>query len=202
MTGPPAAGPAGALPRAGSIVDIRYQRIGRPAQVYRQIVLESGPDVVVSLQPRTPIAKPLVVDGLTILEPRSPVIWFSFPGKWHDIGLFHRTNGAFMGSYGNILTPVEFVDGRLWKTTDLCLDVWMPRWGAVRLLDEDELDAAEHGGRIGRKLADRARSEARALVHACHAGAWPPPVTHDWSLVKALEVLRGDRRPRPPDPGS
>lgn len=188
MTGSATAGPVGILPRAGSIVDIRYRRIGRPTEVYRQFVLESSPDAVVSLQPRTPIAKPLVVDGLTILEPRSPVIWFSFPGKWHDIGLFHRTNGAFTGFYGNILTPVEFVARRMWETTDLCLDVWMPRWGSVQLLDEDELDAAQHEGQIRRKLADRARSEARALVHACHAGTWPPPATADWSLVRALEV--------------
>lgn len=190
MTGLATAGSSGTLPRAGSIVDIRYRRIGRPIEVYRQIVMQSGPDVVVSLQPRTPIARPLVVDGLTILEPRSPVIWFSFPGKWHDIGLFHRTNGAFTGFYGNILKPVEFVDGRQWETTDLCLDVWMPRWGSVRLLDEDELDTAEQEGHIRSKTADRARSEARALMHACHAGTWPPPATHDWSLVKALEVCR------------
>lgn len=181
-------GSAVTLPRPGSIVDIRYRRIGRPTEVYRQFVLESGPELVVSLQPRTPIAEPLVVDGLTILEPRSPVIWFSFPGKWHDIGLFHRTNGALTGMYGNILTPVEFVDGRLWTTTDLCLDVWVPRWGPVQLLDEEDLDTAERDGRIRKDLADRARNEAKALVHACHAGTWPPPVMAEWSLVRALEV--------------
>ena len=188
MTGPPPTGTALSLPRSGSLVDIRYGRIGQPTQVYRQLVLEAGPDLVVSFQPRTPIDGPLVVDGFTILEPRSPVIWFSFPGKWHDIGLFHRTNGAFTGCYGNILTPLEFVDGRLWATTDLCLDVWVPRWGPVRLLDEDELATAEEEGHLDRKLADRAREEARAVMHACHAGTWPPAVTGEWSLARAFEV--------------
>ncbi|MDE2794887.1 MAG: DUF402 domain-containing protein [Gemmatimonadota bacterium] len=188
MTVPSPAGFALSPPRSGSLVDIRYGRIGRPTQVYRQLVLEAGPDLVVSFQPRTPIDEPLVVDGFTILEPRSPVIWFSFPGKWHDIGLFHRTNGAFTGRYGNIVTPLQFVDGRLWATTDLCLDVWVPRWGPVRLLDEDELASAEEEGHLDRKLADRAREEARAVMHACHAGTWPPAVTAEWSLARALEV--------------
>ncbi|MDE0121604.1 MAG: DUF402 domain-containing protein [Gemmatimonadota bacterium] len=191
MTGSATVGSGPTLPRPGSIVDIHYRRIGRTAHVYRQFVLETRPDVVVTLQPRTPIDRPLVVDGLTILEPRSPVIWFSFVNKWHDIGLFHRTNGAFTGIYGNILTPLEFVDGNLWATTDLCLDIWMPRWGSTRLLDEDELDAAESGGRIDPELAARARAEAKALMHACRAGAWPPPMTGEWSLVRALKVCSG-----------
>lgn len=180
-----------AFPRPGSVVDIHYRRIGRPAQVYRQFVLETRPDVVVTFQPRTPIDRPLVVDGLTILEPRSPVIWFSFLDKWYDIGLFHRTNGALTGLYGNILTPLEFVDEHLWATTDLCLDIWMPRWGSSRLLDEDELDAAETGGRIDPELAARARAEAKALMLALRAGAWPPPMTAEWSLVRALKVCGG-----------
>ncbi len=191
MTGSATGGSELSLPRPGSVVDIHYRRIGQPAQVYRQFVLETRPDVVVTFQPRTPIARPLVVDGLTILEPRSPVIWFSFLDKWYDIGLFHRTNGADTGFYGNILTPLEFVDGHLWATTDLCLDIWVPRWGSSRLLDEDELDAAETGGRIDPELAARAKAEATALMHASRAGAWPPPVTAEWSLVRALKVCGG-----------
>ncbi len=191
MTGSATGGSEVALPHPGSVVDIHYRRIGQPAQVYRQFVLETRPDVVVTFQPRTPIAKPLVVDGLTILEPRSPVIWFSFLGKWHDIGLFHRTNGAVTGHYGNILTPLEFVDGNLWATTDLFLDIWMPRWGSTRLLDEDELDAAETGGRIDPELAARAKAEAKALMHASRAGNWPPPMTAEWSLVRALKECSG-----------
>ena len=190
MTSGRAANPAPVPLRNGSLVDIRYRRIGGSTEVYRHLVLDARPDVVVSLQPRTSIDGPLVVNGFTILEPRSPVIWFSFPGRRYDVGLFHRTNGAFTGTYGNILTPVEFVDEHLWVTTDLCLDVWAPRWGPVRILDEDELDAAEMEGHIGRAAADRARAEARALVNACHAGTWPPPVVAEWSLARALEECR------------
>lgn len=186
-TGP---GQAVRLPPTGGTVDIYYRRIGKPQEDYRLIVLDSQPGVIVTFQPRTPIDAPVVVDDLTILEPRSPVIWFTFPGKWHDIGLFFRTNGALTGTYANILTPVDFIDGRTWATTDLCLDVWVPRWGPVRTLDEDELAEAEEAGRIDGALAERARSEARSLVHAHEANVWPPSEIGEWSLARALQVLQ------------
>ena len=179
------------LPRAGSLVHICYRRIARPENTYRQLVLESRTDAIITFQPRAPVDMPLVVEGHTILEPRSPVIWFTYPGTWHDIGLFHRANGAFTGRYANILTPVDLIDQRSWTTTDLCLDVWVPRRGPVRLLDEAELNDAENEGRIDGGLADRARAEATALLGACDAGAWPPRETGEWSLERALGVCRG-----------
>ena len=185
-----AAGSGITLPQPGTIVDIRYQRVGAPLAVYRLLVLESRPEVVVTFQPRTPINEPIVVDGMTILEPGSPVVWFTFPGKWHDIGLFHRTDGALTGLYANILTPVEFVDERFWTTTDLCLDVWVPRRGPVELVDKDELDEAQDRDWIPQRLANRARAEASTLMHAHSAGAWPPPETGQWSLARALEACR------------
>jgi len=179
------------LPAANTWITIRYGRIGKPMAIYRLYVLESRPDVVVTFQPRTPVDRPLVVDGFTILEPRSPVIWFTYPDKLHDIGLFHRTNGAFTGHYANILTPVDFIDRRSWATTDLCLDVWMPRYGDVQLLDEPELDEAESGALITKELADQARDEAAALMLAARTGVWPPGETREWSLARALTACRG-----------
>ena len=179
------------LPAANTWITIRYGRIGKPMAIYRLYVLESRPDAVVTFQPRTPVDRPLVVDGFTILEPRSPVIWFTYPDKLHDIGLFHRTNGAFTGHYANILTPVDFIDGRSWATTDLCLDVWMPRYGDVRLLDEPELEEAESGALITKELADQARDEAAALMLAARTGVWPPGETREWSLARALTACRG-----------
>jgi len=177
------------LPRDGDFVDIYYRRIGKPEDTYRLFVLDSSADVVVTFQPRTPIEQPIVVDELTILEPRSPVIWFTFPGKWHDIGLFFRNNGSHTGMYANVLTPVDFVDARTWSTTDLCLDVWVPRWGPVRILDEDELNEAEEAGQVDGKTAERARAEAASLVHSHSANAWPPQTVGEWSLARALSVL-------------
>lgn len=172
------------LPRSGSRVDIHYRRLGRPAETYRQLVLESGPPGIVTFQSHTPIELPARVDGATILEPGSPVIWFTFAGAWHDIGLFHRADGTFTGVYANILTPVEFVGEGAWATTDLCLDVWVPRGGRAQLLDEAELDEAEAASLVDREVAGRARAEAAALLRDHRAGRWPPRLVGAWSLER------------------
>ena len=65
-----------------------------------------------------------MVDGTVILAPGAPVIWFTMPGAWHDIGVFHLENGAPTGIYANVLTPVRFDGPTSWSTTDLYLDVF------------------------------------------------------------------------------
>ena len=57
--------------------------------------------------PAAGISSPMVVAGRTILEPGAPVVWFTFPGRAHDIGRFHAAGGTFTGYYANVLTPVE-----------------------------------------------------------------------------------------------
>lgn len=182
------------LPRPGDRVDIHYRRPGRPTEVYRQRVLESGIAGIVTFQPDTPIQAPLRVGGATILEPGAPAIWFTFPGAWHDIGLFHRADGTFTGLYANVLTPVEFDGPRSWATTDLCLDVWVPRRGDAVVLDEADLDRAEAVSLIGGALAARARKEAEDLRRGHGTGAWPPLIVGEWSLERARAHSRGARR--------
>ena len=174
--------PPVALPRAGTDVVILYRRPGRATETYRQRVLQSDSHGIVTLQAHTPIPAPLTVDSATILEPGSPVIWFTFPGEWHDIGLFHLADGTYTGLYANVLTPVELAGARSWTTTDLCLDVWIPAEGRPRILDEPELAEAEAAGLVTKESATRAREEAAALLKAHRAGTWPPPVVAEWSL--------------------
>lgn len=126
----------------------------------------------------------------TILEPGAPVVWFTFPNAWHDIGLFHLADGTYTGLYANILTPVEFLDERSWATTDLCLDLWAPRRGPARILDEADLAEAEAAGLVDRKIAARARQEAAALLEAHAAGSWPPPLVREWPLARARKASR------------
>ncbi len=57
--------------------------------------------------PAAGVSRPTVVAGRTVLEPGSPVVWFTFPGRHHDIGRFHTPDGRFTGYYANILTTVE-----------------------------------------------------------------------------------------------
>lgn len=177
-----------ALPRTGAWVDIHYRRLGRPEEVYRQRVLESGPAGIVTFQPDTPIRAALTVGGATILEPGAPAIWFTFPELWHDIGLFHLADGTCTGLYANVLTPVEFAGPRSWTTTDLCLDVWVPPGGDAVVLDEADLDRAEGASLIDGPLAARAREEAEDLRFRHRAGTWPPPIVGEWSLERARLV--------------
>src|SRR5690606_29230280 len=111
------------------------------------------------------------VNGQVILEPGSPVVWFTFPRAWHDIGRFHRADGEFTGYYANILTPVVLEPGR-WETTDLFLDVWVGRDGTTTILDEAEFDDAVAAGSIDEATAARARSEADELARRARAGDW------------------------------
>lgn len=174
----------------GTTVEILYRRFRRPTETYRQQVLESGPRGIVTFQPNTPINAPLTVADATILEPGSPVIWFTFPRAWHDIGLFHLADGSYTGLYANVLTPVEFVGEHWWETTDLCLDVWVPRQGAACLLDEAELAEAEAAGMVASEVAARAREEANALMGGLASASWPPALVGEWSLARARKASR------------
>jgi predicted RNA-binding protein associated with RNAse of E/G family len=141
-----------------------------------------------------------VVDEAIVLEVGAPVVWFTFPGKSHDIGRFHLRDGSFTGLYANIVTPVDFENcsstgidtkstgqNRLeWRTTDLYLDLWLGPAGEVPvLLDEAELSAAVAARHIGEESAATARREAVSLLTAWHEGTWPPPIVNEWTLERA-----------------
>jgi predicted RNA-binding protein associated with RNAse of E/G family len=170
-------------------VDIHYRRLPDRISVFHQLVLERTPDRVVTFLPAAELREPLRVYGRVILEPGSPVIWFTYPGRWHDIGRFHLADGQHTGSYANILTPVR-VDGRRWETTDLCLDVWRDADGSVRLLDEVELEEALAAGWIEPETATQARIEAEALMESAREDRWPPPEVREWTLERAKTACR------------
>jgi predicted RNA-binding protein associated with RNAse of E/G family len=168
-------------------VDIHYRRLPERESVFRQRVLHRDASVVVTLLPAAELARPVRAAGRVVLEPGAPVVWFTYPGAWHDIGRFHTADGVFTGLYANVLTPVEMA-GDTWRTTDLCLDVWLGTDGSVEVLDEEELAEAERGGWVSAELARRARSEADSLVRAARAGDWPPQHVHAWALTRALAI--------------
>ncbi|HEX6587926.1 MAG TPA: DUF402 domain-containing protein [Longimicrobiales bacterium] len=132
-----------------------------------------------------------------MLEDGSPIVWFSFPGAWHDIGRFHRADGTFTGLYANLLTPVAGLDSTEWTTTDLFLDVWIPAQGGdARLLDEDEFATARERGWIDEATARSALAEARWLLDRADAGSWPPRVVQEWTLERARHAVRHSRADR------
>src|SRR5690606_31683099 len=120
--------------------------------------------VTVTFLEEARLDKPIAIGGATVLEPGAPIVWFTFPGVWHDIGRFHRRDGTFTGFYANVLTPVEMHDAGKWSTTDLFLDVWLRPDGSVEVLDEYELEEALGEGWIDAATAVEARREAERVA--------------------------------------
>ena len=166
-------------------VRIHYQRLPDHEQIFDQRIVLEREDVIVTLTDPLELEAPVSVEEQVVLETGSRAVWFTFPETWHDIGRFHRADGTFMGFYANILTP-PLMEGRVWHTTDLFLDVWVPSGGGVRLLDEDDLAEALAKAHIDAETARRAREEADRLLDLATLGYWPPDVVREWTLARAL----------------
>lgn len=169
-------------------VRIRYLRPPDREELFVQRIVHEGDDVIVTLREHTPVRRTMIVHGEPVLEDGSPVVWFTFPGAWHDIGRFHTADGRFTGLYANILEPVRFLSPHEWQATDLFLDVWLGADGRTALLDEDEMDEAIERAWVPPAVASRAREEAALLLAAADRGSWPPPVVREWTLERAREA--------------
>jgi predicted RNA-binding protein associated with RNAse of E/G family len=168
-------------------VDIHYRRLPDRVAVFRQRVVHQDDSVVITLLPAAELSRPVAVRGRSVLERGAPVVWFTYPGLWHDIGRFHLADGTFTGFYANVLTPVE-TRGDTWRTTDLCLDVWLGADGTLELLDQAELEDAERSGWVDPATAGRAREEAEQLMRSARTGGWPPTHVHEWTLERAATI--------------
>lgn len=169
-------------------VKIHYRRPPDRVTVYENELVHSDDSVTVTIMRATPLPRPLVVEGRTILENGAPAVWFTFPGADHDVGRFHTTDHVFTGIYANVLTPVEFVSPTEWRTTDLFIDLWVGTDGHIRVLDEDELAEALARGWVDATTAQRARATAARLVDEHGQGTWPPPAVYDWPLERILRM--------------
>ena len=174
---------------------IQYHRPPSRTDLFEQRVMHRDAERIITFMPATPISRTIRVGAEVILEPGSPVIWFTYPGQMHDIGIFHDAAGAFTGYYANILTPVVFHTALEWETTDLFLDVWLGRSGRGQLLDEDELAAALEKGWLDRDTAAAARAEADRLLAAIAAREFPPADVREWTLARVLGRPGGPLRP-------
>jgi predicted RNA-binding protein associated with RNAse of E/G family len=176
---------AGAAP---STVVIEYRRLPDRVQRFEQALVHRAPEYVVTFLPAARLERPVIAAGRTVLEPGSPVIWFTYPGEWFDIGRFHLADGRFTGIYANVLTPVEMEEHR-WRTTDLCLDVWSGVDGRVELLDEEDLAEAVARGWVDEITAARARTEGAELLRRAREGSWPPAHVAEWTLDTVRRTL-------------
>ena len=172
-----------------SLVEIHYTRPPDRTTVFRQHIVHRTAECVITLLEHADIDRPVTVRGAAVLEHRAPVVWFTFPDRWHDVGRFHTTDGRFTGFYANVLTPVHFLTPVHWETTDLFLDVWLDEQGP-ELLDEAELASALRHGFVAPEHAARARAEAADLIGGALQGTWPPAVCREWTLERARATLR------------
>jgi predicted RNA-binding protein associated with RNAse of E/G family len=173
----------------GQRVVIKYRRLPDRVTTFEQICVHDDGDVIVTLAPDSRIAKPMSINGAIALEPTSPVVWFTFPGRYHDIGRFHSSSDAFTGLYGNVITPVLLENRCSWSTTDLFLDLWLAKGSdRLQLLDEDELEAARAHGWISDDETELAWTEIVRIQQAFAAGEWPPAAVHEWTLERARAV--------------
>ena len=165
-------------------ISIRYGRLPDRVSVFDQVIVEETEECIVTLIDRSILPRPVTAGGEVVLEPHGPAVWFTYPGRWHDIGAFYLMDGTFTGYYANILTPVE-IDGDRWETMDLCIDLWMAADGRVMLLDEDEFEEAVGKGWMDDATARAARDEAQRLAGAARAGRWPSAHVRSWDLARA-----------------
>ncbi len=170
-------------------VHIHYHRPPDRTEIFTQELVLDTENVKVTLARDVLFDPPIRIRGRVALEKGADAVWFTFPGRWHDIGRFHRADGTFTGIYANILTPpVIRGDGR-WDTDDLFLDLWLDPGGTLSVLDEEELEEALRRGWIDEELGRRAREEADRIVREHARGAWPPGVVEEWTLERARRSL-------------
>lgn len=182
-------------------VRIHYRRPPDRTTIFRQWLIHDDGAVKVTFAEGVELAAPLRIEERTALETGADAVWFTFPGRWHDIGRFHTRDGTFTGIYANMITPCVFEPGGEWFTTDLFLDLWLPAGDprSPRLLDEDELESALRENAIDPRRAERARAEASTLTDAVRRGLWPPECVQHWTRERCREMLAAARRSRTMD---
>ena len=165
-------------------ISYHYRRPGRGETVFEETLVLDRPDVKVTLL-NAYEGRGVRAGTEVILEAGAPIVWFVFPGAWHNVGRFHLADGTFTGWYTNLCTPVQLGAGR-WAGTDLFLDLWQPATGSPPLwLDEDEFRRAVASAVLDDALAARALEERDAIAARLPRGAWPPFVTRELDLGRA-----------------
>lgn len=169
------------------LVHIHYLRPPDRKEIFTQELVLDTPEVKVTFARDVPFDPPIEIHGEIALEKGSDAVWFTFPGQWHDIGRFHRTDGTFTGIYANILTPPLIQEEGIWHTTDLFLDVWKPQGSGLSVLDRDQFQEALDRSWINEETAHRAEAEVAWIVARFQDGMWPPPIVEEWTRERIVE---------------
>ena len=168
-------------------INYEYRRPGKPATHFQEWLVLDRPDVKVLLLEEYAGAD-VRVDRAPILASGTPVLWYIFPEKWHDIGRFHLSDGTLTGWYTNLCLPIQIGPDR-WIGNDLFLDLWQPAEGKPQWLDEDELDQAVRSRLIDPATRRRIQNERAMIDLHVKQDAWPPPVARDIDLAQARTLM-------------
>jgi predicted RNA-binding protein associated with RNAse of E/G family len=171
------------------VIHYHYTRPGKNVDVYDHWLLVDEANLKVLLMEEY-AGEPLSIDGNTVAEPGSALLWFVFPDAWHDIGRFHLADDTFTGWYTNLCTPVD-IDGDVWQSTDLFLDHWMAPDGRHAWLDEDELADAVAAGLVNGETQARVARERAGIQMQLDLGTWPPAEAMELDLERARGLLKG-----------
>jgi protein associated with RNAse G/E len=90
-------------------------------------------------------------------------------GSWSYRHTYFRADGALIGRYVNINTPVEFYPDRI-RYVDLEIDVVQMPDGRVTVMDEDDLEKQFQAGHFSKELKERAKREASQRVEMLREG--------------------------------
>ena len=171
------------------MVTIHYRRPPDRLEVFEQAVVEDDGECVVTYLPSAKVKKPMEIGGRVVLEPGSPIVWFTYRGDvWHDVGRFHLADGTLTGAYVNILTPVR-MDGTVWETIDLFLDLFITPTGEIEVLDRDELLGAMDAGWIDDGIGLRVAAEMQDVLCRADDDTWPSNHVREWTLERVREVM-------------
>ena len=184
------------IPDGAPLVEVEVRR-GDDVKRFRQELLADWPEMKITLQVLDGAFSPVRIDGSTTLRPGSVLMWYLWPDKPYEIGIFHHARGTFQGSYVNLIRPPR-LESRSWVIEDLYLDVWVPAGGRGVLLDEDELDAAVVRGELSADAAEEVRALGNRWLAATQGSRWPrwprwlPAGARRWPphMVPALRLRR------------
>lgn len=170
-------------------IEVEIRR-GNDVQNFEQEVLKNDGDLKITLQVLPTSFPPARIDDSTVLDAGCLLIWYIFPSRWYEIGLFFDQSDVFLGHYINLIRPPTFEDAR-WVVEDLYLDVWAPIDGSPMLLDENELDEAVTQGKLSVEEARKVRELGHAMLDRAAKHQWPRPL-RKWSpeLVSQLRFQR------------
>lgn len=164
-------------------ITYEYRRPGKPTTSYEEWVVLDRPDVkVLLLDPYD--GDTVFANGAPILESGASAVWFVYPDRWYDIGVFHLKDETLTGWYTNLCRP-PVLDGDHWIGKDLFLDLWQPVSGKPVWLDEDEFEDAVRTRLIDMPTKKRVHNERTLIDLQLRDGTWPPAIARDINLSQA-----------------